>query len=464
MRDELKLVIMALAVFYIIVVLTHKPGSTHLVALPIGLPCLVNPREHFKLPQRTSNHSNRLVRQDLTITSAMSDRVKDYSTKGIPHPGTFTSTVKKRVNPHKYDYHIHFPAYFEWTIDTLMIVRNQRNCGACWAFAVTESLASRLAIVTSGKVRVHLSPQELVSCHFVEGSMEGCNGGLPEDAIDLIVEHGVPLDKEYPYLQSLKVVNKPVPCNESLHTTTRRIFCSELHNICDNEGIQDITLTQTRDVETPKPHKGVSQKTINKNIQRMKEEIMIYGPIVAKMTVWRDFYAYDGVNPYQHDPNLDPDTDILGAHAFCIVGWSDSYSTSEGVMQPYWICRNSWGQNWPKYPEGYNAKMPLGYFMVVMGINEGGIESDCVAGDIDLMRTWDAVPDLFDKVDDEDIWDFFDTCDENSMSCHPNHADFEDDEEADAGHVEHTGHDDDHFGEADHTHHDQTHGDIGIKI
>ena len=43
-------------------------------------------------------------------------------------------------------------------------IRNQGECGSCWAFAATSALADRLCIYSRRTVDVILSPQQLVSC------------------------------------------------------------------------------------------------------------------------------------------------------------------------------------------------------------------------------------------------------------------------------------------------------------
>ena len=43
-------------------------------------------------------------------------------------------------------------------------IRNQGQCGSCWAFAATSALADRLCIYTRRTVDIILSPQQLVSC------------------------------------------------------------------------------------------------------------------------------------------------------------------------------------------------------------------------------------------------------------------------------------------------------------
>ena len=58
-------------------------------------------------------------------------------------------------------------------------IRDQGQCGSCWAFAATEALSDRFCIASGGSVNVVLSPEDMVSCDT--GNM-GCNGGYLDRA------------------------------------------------------------------------------------------------------------------------------------------------------------------------------------------------------------------------------------------------------------------------------------------
>jgi len=85
---------------------------------------------------------------------------------------------------------------------------------------------------------------------------------------------------------------------------------------------------------------------------------MTNGPVEAAFTVYEDFLAYkSGV--YQHTSGSE-----LGGHAVKILGWGVDNSVA------YWIVANSWNPDWG------NA----GYFNILRGQDECGIEDDIVAG------------------------------------------------------------------------------------
>ena len=81
------------------------------------------------------------------------------------------------------------------------------------------------------------------------------------------------------------------------------------------------------------------------------------GPVETAFTVYADFEDYvSGV----YQPNT---TDVIGGHAVRIVGWG----TDGGVE--YWKVANSWNPFWGED----------GYFRIVRGTNEGGLEQNAVA-------------------------------------------------------------------------------------
>lgn len=87
------------------------------------------------------------------------------------------------------------PASKDWrSVDNVVnAVKNQQQCGSCWAFSAIGSLESRWAI-KSGTL-LSLSEQQLVDCDRV--SDQGCNGGLPDDAFTYLESNGAELESKY---------------------------------------------------------------------------------------------------------------------------------------------------------------------------------------------------------------------------------------------------------------------------
>jgi len=73
-------------------------------------------------------------------------------------------------------------------------VKNQQQCGSCWAFSATGALEGWNFI--QNKTLVSFSEQQLVDCVTAD---QGCNGGLPTDAFDYTAQKGVETEADYPY-------------------------------------------------------------------------------------------------------------------------------------------------------------------------------------------------------------------------------------------------------------------------
>jgi len=108
---------------------------------------------------------------------------KDFSIELPPHfPGAPTP------NPTNYDWS---------SAGCITAVKNQGQCGSCWAFSATETIESYFFL--AGNSLPTLAPQQIVSCD-TGGQDQGCDGGWPSGAYQY-VEGAGGMDAEscYPY-------------------------------------------------------------------------------------------------------------------------------------------------------------------------------------------------------------------------------------------------------------------------
>jgi cathepsin L len=194
-------------------------------------------------------------------------------------------------------------------------VKDQGQCGSCWAFSTVASLEGQQAIVNGNLP--DCSEQQLVDC---DPKSSGCNGGLMTYAFDYIKgqgSNGLDTQDSYPY-------------------TAR-------DGTCDTSKTQDgenVCATVSGYTELPQGDESALQDAVSS-----------IGPIsiAANASPWSS-YSGGIFDSSSCDPNgLN--------HGIAMVG----YDTAEN----FWIIRNSWGGSWGE----------SGYMRMVMGKNMCGISN-----------------------------------------------------------------------------------------
>jgi cathepsin L len=176
-------------------------------------------------------------------------------------------------------------------------VKDQGQCGSCWAFSATGSLEGQ-HFKKQGKL-VSLSEQNLVDCSGKFGN-EGCNGGLMDQAFQYIDSNkGVDTEPSYPY-------------------QARDGKCRfKATNVgATDAGFHDIKAGDESDLENA---------------------IATIGPISVAIDASHDSFQF-----YKSGVYYEPDCSSEQLdHGVLAVGYGTS---SDG--KKYYIVKNSWGLSW----------------------------------------------------------------------------------------------------------------------
>jgi len=89
------------------------------------------------------------------------------------------------------------PSSMDWVSrGAVTPVKNQGQCGSCWAFSTTGGVEGQNFLVNNKLSS--FSEQELVDCAGADGN-QGCNGGLMDDGFDYVEQSGLCFESAYPY-------------------------------------------------------------------------------------------------------------------------------------------------------------------------------------------------------------------------------------------------------------------------
>lgn len=197
-------------------------------------------------------------------------------------------------------------------------IRDQQQCGSCWAFSASEVLSDRFAIKANASSPV-LSPEDLVSCDKTD---MGCSGGRLSTAWKFMEDTGIVTDACFPYTAG--------------------------------SGTAAACATTCADKSAWKAYKAASSYAIS-GVENMQKDILAHGPIQVAFSVYKSFMSYKTGVYKKKWYELIPE----GGHAVKIVGWG----TEAGA--DYWLVANSWNTSWGED----------GYFKIARGIDECGMES-----------------------------------------------------------------------------------------
>ncbi|XP_050438001.1 cathepsin B-like [Adelges cooleyi] len=246
-----------------------------------------------------------------------------------------------------------FDARKKWKrCKTIGMIRDQGNCGSCWAFGTTSAFSDRLCIATDGEFNEMLAAEELAFCCHLCGF--GCHGGYPIKAWKYFVRHGIVTGGGYDSQQGCQPYRVP-PCVHGVPPTEENSCQSarfERNHKCTKECYGDTEIDYKDDHKYTRDAYYLTPGTI-------QQDVMRYGPVEASFDVYDDFVTYkSGI--YEKSENAS----YLGGHAVKLIGWG----VKNGIE--YWLMVNSWNKSWGDQ----------GTFKIRRGTNECGIDNSTTGG------------------------------------------------------------------------------------
>jgi len=282
------------------------------------------------------------------------------------------STLSDADIPESFDSETNWPDCAK----TIGDIRDQSNCGCCWAFAGAEAASDRMCIATKAKMMVPLSAQDV--CFNGGGMMSmGCNGGQITSPWSYMKKGGLfggkgavsggqyqgsaPFGKGFCSDFSLPHCHHHGPQGSDPYPAEGKPGCPHESSPGKYSKCDASAAAPHNDFASDKYSYSGSTVTAM-GATNIQKAIMAGGPMEVAFTVYSDFENYaSGI--YHHVSGGQ-----VGGHAVKVVGWGVESGTK------YWKIANSWNPYWGE----------KGYFRIKFG--EGGIDDQAVGSSPDA--TW----------------------------------------------------------------------------
>jgi len=260
---------------------------------------------------------------------------------------THERIIKKTGLPQNLDWRNHNGQNFDSSVD------DQGACGSCYSFGAMAMAEGRVRVATNNAQQPKFSEQDIITCGNAKTYNQGCAGGFSY----LIAGK---------YMESFGVVEEScVPYKPSNRVCQDTSGCARWYS---------------KNYEYLGGYYGA---TTTDGGEAMMAELQ-NGPIAVDFNVENDFgsysggvYVYSGNFQSVADQEFNPFVEVNHAVASVGYGVCGTEGADPGCMNaakgtPYWIVKNSWGT-------GFGLG---GYFLILRGVDEVGIESGPVKIDV----------------------------------------------------------------------------------
>jgi len=296
-------------------------------------------------------HLNKLNGQPAFGVNWMSDRKPEEGyKKGHKKPEGFVPTApvkefRQRRNPSSIDWRF---------TDAVTSIKNQGQCGSCWAFSATEAIESQLALTSGAKYNLELSPQQITSC--TPEPAEGCDGGFTEAAYEYVQSvTGLANSFFIPYRQSLTEQEVTLACPSSEVSAIGGPLQQLQGGYAALSGYSYATKACT---EGSCKHQDLGA------LAAALEESPL--SVCVNAGVWQDYTG--GVMTSAACGSMAAEDQD---HCVMAVGFNATAPT------PYWIVRNSWADTWGEQ----------GYIYLEMAENTCGLADDATIPQVKVDMT-----------------------------------------------------------------------------
>ncbi|KAK9152998.1 hypothetical protein Sjap_000478 [Stephania japonica] len=241
------------------------------------------------------NHSYKLSVNELADLTNEEFKVTRNGYNGVLHLEDKLARVTSSSS-FKYENVEEVPSTMDWRANGAVTpVKNQGQCGCCWAFsavAATEGINK----IKTGEL-ISLSEQQLLDC-TTSDITRGCHGGLMDDAFRFIISNqGLNTETNYPYNEAQGTCNAEMVSNHVVQIT----------------GYEDVPANNEAALLN-----AVANQPVSVALDGSGRQFQFYSSGV--------FTGYCGTQL---------------THAVTIVGYG---VTDDGIK--YWLAKNSWGTRW----------------------------------------------------------------------------------------------------------------------